>query len=67
MMQRIIVAVLVLMTMLLMGSPVQAEVRTISAQGEYRMGPRDTKDEAICLATQSTKRHALEQYGRNPH
>jgi len=25
------------------------------------MGPRDTKDEAIRLATESAKRHALEQ------
>lgn len=40
---------------------VQAEIRTISAQGEYRMGPRDTKDDAIRLATESAKRHALEQ------
>lgn len=41
--------------------PVQAEVRTINAQGDYRMGPRDTKDDAIRLATESAKRHALEQ------
>lgn len=49
------------MTIHLAVSPVQAEIRTISAQGDYRMGPRDTKDDAIRLATESAKRHALEQ------
>ena len=60
-MRRSIVLVLVLMTIHLTISPVQAEIRTISAQGEHRMGHRDTKDDAIRLATESAKRHALEQ------
>lgn len=58
---RVIVAVFGCMTIHLAISPVQAEIRTISAQGEYRMGPRDTKDDAVRLATESAKRHALEQ------
>jgi hypothetical protein len=40
---------------------VQAEVRVVTAQGEHRMGDRDTKEEAIRLATESAKRNALEQ------
>lgn len=55
------VVIFVLMTIHLAVTPVQAEVRTISAQGDYRMGHHDTKDDAIRLATESAKRHALEQ------
>jgi hypothetical protein len=61
MVRRIIVLVPLLMSIHLAVAPLQAEIRTISAQGEYRMGPRDTKDDAIRLATESAKRHALEQ------
>lgn len=60
-MRQILVLVLVLMTMQVVVSPVQAEIRTINAQCEYRMGHRDTRDDAIRLATESAKRHALEQ------
>ena len=60
-MHRIIVLGLVCITILLAVSPAQADIRTISAQGEYRMGHRDTQDDAIRLATESAKRHALEQ------
>lgn len=60
-MRRIVVMILVLMMIPLAISPIQAEIRTISAQGDYRMGPHDTKDDAIRLATESAKRHALEQ------
>jgi uncharacterized membrane protein YgcG len=42
-------------------SPASAEVRVVSAQGEYRMGDRDTKEDAMRLATEAAKRHALEQ------
>jgi hypothetical protein len=59
--RRILILVLVLMTIHLVISPLQAEVRTISAQGEYRMGRHDTKDDAIRVATESARRHALEQ------
>jgi len=37
-----------------------AEVRVVTAQGEYRMGDRDTREDAIRLATEAAKRNALE-------
>jgi uncharacterized membrane protein YgcG len=42
-------------------SPAFAEVRVVNAQGEYRMGDRDTREDAIRLATEAAKRNALEQ------
>lgn len=41
--------------------PAQAEIRVVTAQGEYRMGDRDTREDAIRMATESAKRTALEQ------
>jgi len=41
--------------------PTAAEMRTVTADGEYRMGPRDTREDAVRLATEAAKRHALEQ------
>ena len=38
-----------------------AEIRVVTAQGEYRMGDRDTREDAIRLATEAAKRNALEQ------
>ena len=38
-----------------------ADVRTISASGEYRMGDHDSRTDAIRLATESAKKDALEQ------
>ena len=38
-----------------------AEVRVVTAQGEHRMGNRDTKEDAVRLATEAAKRNALEQ------
>jgi hypothetical protein len=38
-----------------------AEVRIVTAQGEHRMGDRDTREDAIRLATEAAKRNALEQ------
>ena len=38
-----------------------AEVRVVTAQGEHRMGDRDTKEDAVRLATEAAKRNALEQ------
>jgi uncharacterized membrane protein YgcG len=38
-----------------------AEVRVVTAQGEHRMGERDTREEAIRMATEAAKRNALEQ------
>ena len=42
-------------------SSVLAEVRIVSAQGEFRMGDRDTKEDAVRLAAEAAKRNALEQ------
>ncbi|MBH0190808.1 MAG: hypothetical protein HP492_03365 [Nitrospira sp.] len=42
-------------------APAWAEVRTVSAEGEHRMGDRDTREDAVRLATESAKRNALEQ------
>jgi hypothetical protein len=38
-----------------------AEVRVVTAQGIHRMGDRDTREDAIRLATEAAKRNALEQ------
>jgi len=38
-----------------------AEIRQITSQGEYRMGDRDTREDAVRLATEAAKRNALEQ------
>ena len=38
-----------------------AEIRIVTAQGEHRMGNRDTREDAIRLATEEAKRNALEQ------
>ena len=42
-------------------SPAFAETRVVNAQGEHRMGDRDTREDAIRLATEAAKRNALEQ------
>ena len=46
---------------LLAAAPVLADIRVVNAQGEHRMGDRDTKEDAIRLATEAAKRNALEQ------
>lgn len=38
-----------------------ADIRVVNAQGEHRMGDRDTKEDAIRLAVEAAKRNALEQ------
>ena len=38
-----------------------AEVRVVTTQGEHRMGERDTREDAVRLATEAAKRNALEQ------
>ncbi|MEW6543478.1 MAG: tetratricopeptide repeat protein [Nitrospirota bacterium] len=48
---------------LLAVSPAAAEVRMISATGEYRMGDNDTKTDAKRLALLDAKRLALERAG----
>lgn len=37
------------------------EIRTLSAEGEYRLGDRDTKEDGIRMAAEQAKRHALDQ------
>ncbi len=41
--------------------PALADVRVVNAIGEHRMGDRDTREDAIRLATEAAKRNALEQ------
>jgi predicted component of type VI protein secretion system len=53
--------VVVLVAALFVTSPALAEIRVVNAQGEYRMGDRDTREDAIRLATEAAKRNALEQ------
>jgi hypothetical protein len=48
---------------LLAASPADAELRTITATGEYRMGDNDTRTDAKRLALMDAKRLALEQAG----
>ncbi|HET6676045.1 MAG TPA: hypothetical protein VFG71_11930 [Nitrospiraceae bacterium] len=38
-----------------------ADVRTITAEGEYRLGDRDSKEDGVRLAMEQAKRNALEQ------
>ncbi|MCC6139997.1 MAG: hypothetical protein IT389_05190 [Nitrospira sp.] len=54
-------SLLLLAVLLQIPPPAEAEVRVVTAQGEYRMGDRDTREDAIRLATESAKRNALEQ------
>ena len=42
-------------------SPISAEVRVVLSQGEFRMGDRDTREDAMRLATEAARRNALEQ------
>ena len=41
--------------------PALADIRVVNAQGEHRMGDRDTREDAIRLAVEAAKRNALEQ------
>lgn len=43
------------------GAPALADIRIVNAQGEHRMGDRDTREDAIRLAAEAAKRNALEQ------
>jgi hypothetical protein len=52
---------LTLVTMSSAVTPALADIRVVNAQGEYRMGDRDTREDAISLATEAAKRNALEQ------
>lgn len=59
--QIVLSSLLLIATQLPMALPAQAEIRVVTAQGEYRMGDRDTREDAIRMATESAKRAALEQ------
>jgi tetratricopeptide (TPR) repeat protein len=59
----LIVMAVMMGTILLAVSPTQAEVRTITATGEYRMGDNDTRTDAKRLALLDAKRLALEKTG----
>jgi len=58
---RLLVHPLIFIAFCAVAAPAWAEVRTVSAQGEHRMGDRDTREDAVRLATESAKRNALEQ------
>ncbi len=59
--QRFLAHLLILIAICVVAVPAWAEVRTVSAEGEHRMGDRDTREAAVRLATESAKRNALEQ------
>jgi len=59
--QILLSSFLLIATQLQMALPAQAEIRVVTVQGEYRMGDRDTREDAIRIATESAKRNALEQ------
>jgi hypothetical protein len=49
------------MLQLCLGAAASGEMRVVLSQGEYRMGDRDTREDAMRLATEAAKRNALEQ------
>lgn len=54
---------LLLLTVTTLGfaATARAEIRIVTAQGQHRMGDRDTREDAVRLATEAAKRNALEQ------
>ena len=54
---------ILLLVSLVTAAPAGAEIRTITATGEYRMGDNDTRTDAKRLALMDAKRLALEQAG----
>ena len=55
------IALVLALAAFMIASPVFADIRVVNAQGEHRMGNRDTREDAIRLATEAAKRNALEQ------
>lgn len=45
----------------LLSSSADAEIRTLTAEGEHILGEHDTKEDAVRLASEAAKRNALEQ------
>ncbi|MDC8448400.1 MAG: DivIVA domain-containing protein [Nitrospira sp.] len=58
---RSIAMFLALTVFMVASSAALAEIRVVNAQGEHRMGNRDTREDAIRLAGEAAKRNALEQ------
>lgn len=54
-------AAVLLLSWFLSDDQARSEIRIVTASGEYRMGDRDTREDAIKLATEAAKRNALEQ------
>ncbi len=54
-------AVPLLLGLISISPQASAEIRAVTAEGEYRMSDRDTKEDAIRLAMEEAKRNALEQ------
>ena len=61
--QILLSSLLLIATQLQMALPAQAEIRVVTAQGEYRMGDRDTREDAIRMATESAKRNCARTGG----
>jgi hypothetical protein len=55
------IALLLAFASCMIATPALADIRVVNAQGEHRMGDRDTREDAIRLATELAKRNALEQ------
>ena len=55
------ITIFLALTAFITASPAFADIRVVNAQGEHRMGNRDTREDAIRLATEAAKRNALEQ------
>src|SRR5262245_33961003 len=55
------IAFFFVLTAFLAAAPALADIRVVNAHGEHRMGDRDTREDAIRLATEVGKRNALEQ------
>lgn len=55
------IALLLALASFIAAAPAFADIRVVNAQGEHRMGNRDTREDAIRLATEAAKRNALEQ------
>jgi hypothetical protein len=59
--QRPLLRLIIFIAICVVAAPAWSEVRTVSAEGEHRMGNLDTREAAVRLATESAKRSALEQ------
>jgi predicted component of type VI protein secretion system len=55
------IALLLALAAFIAAAPALADIRVVNAPGEHRMGNRDTREDAIRLATEAAKRNALEQ------